>query len=329
MNKLTPEYRPKAYYFPIALFALALFVNMYSFATGNMMPVVFLPFFAGMLAFLFQVFLDKRPILELYSKSYPYRKLKIYGWISAFLLFEFVLIWGMHTGQISLHGEDLISVNILLIGAIIYYHLFVRMKISLRFFFIGIFIPLAATGIALGLGSYFNILRFVLPEERIGRIVFFNSFYWVVTALLFQVVCEEPAFRGYLMRKFLYRGELSAILFSSLFYALWRILFSIFAGVGMYEICILFFGNLITGAIFAVIFIKGRNLLASIICHGIIEGMWRSFFAFGSNPGIRQYMEFYSPWSGAQLAILWYVCLLAGLVIITFVPRKTLYANYR
>ena len=317
------------YCFLIALFVLILAINMYGLVTGFKTMVMFLPFFAGMTAFLFQVFCDKKPILQLYSKSYPYRKLKLYGWISAFVLFEFVLVWGTYTGQIPLQGEDLVVVNILLAGAIAYYHLFVRMKISLRFLFIGIFIPLTATGVTLGLGSYFGILRFILPAEKIGNIVFLNSLYWVIASMFFQAVCEEPAFRGYLMQKLLYRGELFAVIVSSACYALWRISFSVFAGKGIDEILILFSGNFITGAIFAILFIKARNLLASIICHGIVDGIWRSFFALEGNPGIRQYIEFSSSWTGTQLAILWYFCLFAGLVLLTFIPRKKLYTNYR
>jgi len=328
MNTEPGRHNPGVYYFLIVLFVLILAINMYGIITGFKALAVFLPFFAGMTAFLFQIFCDRKPILQLYSKSYPYRRLKLYGWISAFVLFEFVLVWGMHTGQMSLQGEDLVVVNILLAGAILYYHLFVRMKISLRFLFIGIFIPLAATGVTLGLGSYFGILKFILPAEKIRNIVFLNSLYWAIISMFFQMVCEEPAFRGYLMQKLLYRGELSAVIVSSACYALWRMSFSVFAGKGIDEILILFSGNFITGAIFAVLFIKGRNLLASIVCHGIVDGIWRSFFAFEGNPGIRQYIEFSSSWTGTQLAILWYFCLFAGLVLLTFIPRKKLYSNY-
>jgi membrane protease YdiL (CAAX protease family) len=315
-------------YFLIALLALSIAVHAHGITAGFKGLVPLLPFFAGMTAFLFQIFYDRKSFLRLYSKSYPYRKLKLYGWISAFALFEFVLIWGIYTGQISFQGEDLAIVNILLAGAIVYYHLFVRMKISLRFLFIGIFIPLTATGVTLGLGSYFNILRFILPAEKIGNIVFINSLYWIVASIFLQTVCEEPAFRGYLMQKILYKGESFAIIISSLFYALWRVSFSVFAGTGIDEMLIIFSGNFIAGAIFAILFIKGRNLLSSIICHGIIEGIWRSFFAVESNPGIRQYIEFSSESAGMQLAGLWYFCLLIGLVLITFIPRKKFNADY-
>jgi membrane protease YdiL (CAAX protease family) len=314
--------------FVIALSALTLGVHVHEAVTDFRSLVLLLPFFAGMTAFLFQAFLDRRPVIQLYSKSYPYRKLKLYGWISAFALFEFVLVWGIYTGQISLEGQDLVVVNILLAGAILYYHLFVRMKISLRFLFIGIFIPLAATGVTLGLGSYFNILRFVLPAEKIGNIVFINSLYWIIASIFLQTVCEEPAFRGYLMQKILYKGEFSAIMISSLFYAVWRVSFSVFAASGIDEIMIVFLGNLIAGAIFAILFIKGRNLLPSIICHGIIDGIWRSFFAVEGNPGVRQYIEFSSESAGMQLAGLWYFCLLMSLVLITFIPRKKFHTNY-
>jgi membrane protease YdiL (CAAX protease family) len=324
MNKERSNNTFNVFLFLVTLSVLTIGIHIHVIATGSNSLMLFMPFFAGLAAFLFQIFQDKKPLIHLYSKSYPYRKLKPYGWLSAFLLFEFVLVWGMHTGQISLQGEDLVVVNILLAGAIVYYHLFVRMKISLRFLFIGIFIPLAATGVALGLGSYFGILRFTLPAEKIGKIVFINSFYWVAASILFQAVCEEPAFRGYLMQKILYKGESFAIIISSLSYALWRLSFSVFAGAGIDEMLVVFSGNFITGAVFAIIFIKGRNLLSSIICHGIIDGIWRSFFAVDSSPGIRQYIEFSSQWTSVQLAALWYLCLFMGLVLLTFIPRKKL-----
>ena len=70
------------------------------------------------------------------------------------------------------------------------------MKISLRFLFIGILLPIAATGLTLGLGSYFKVLRFHLPAGGIGNIVFLNTAYWIMVSVFFQSICEEPAFRG-------------------------------------------------------------------------------------------------------------------------------------
>ncbi|MDD5504371.1 MAG: CPBP family intramembrane metalloprotease [Candidatus Omnitrophica bacterium] len=312
-------------YFILCLLMLALWVNVSAIRAGHKTLVMFLPFFAGLTAFLFQSLCDKKPILWLYSKSYPYRKLKAYGWISSFLMFEFILVWGMHTGQISFNGWDPVIINVLLAGAIIHYHLFVRMKISLRFLFLGIFVPLAATGLTLGLGSYFKVLTFVLPGDKIGNIVFTNSMYWVIVSIFFQAVCEEPAFRGYLMQKFLYKTEAHAIIISSVCYALWRTSFSLFDGNGMDEIIILFIGNFITGSIFAVLFLKSRNLLAPIICHGIVNGIWRSFFAFENNPGIGQYIEFVSPKAIFQFTILWYACLLIGLLLLLSIPRKKIF----
>jgi membrane protease YdiL (CAAX protease family) len=316
------------YYFLFVVFALSLTVNIYGSFKGPRHIISFLPFFAGITAFIFQVFYDKKPLIHLYSKSYPYRRLKPYAWISAFILFEFILIWGLRTKQITLGGEDLTAVNILLLGAIVYYHLFVRMKISLRFLLLGMFVPLAAAGAALGLGSYFEILNFVVPSGNIGRTCFLNFIYWAMSAVFFQVVCEEPAFRGYVLQKVLHRGEIRAIVISALCYSLWRVMFTLFAGRGLEEIAVMFIGNLVTGAIFAILFIKGRNLLASIVCHGMVEGIWRSFFAATDNPGIGQYIEFAYAKAGVHLALLWYLCLLAGLVLLTFIPRKKLNINY-
>ena len=285
------------------------------------------PFCVGLLAFFFQLFIDKGPLIVLYSKSYPYRKLKPYGWLSAFLIFEFVLVWGLYTKQILLLGEDLFLVTILFIGVVVYYHIFVRMKVSLRFVFLAIIVPLIAAGTALGLGSYLNILQFVMPGKRIGDIVFFNSLYWIFLSIFFQVVCEEPAFRGYLMQKLLYKGELFAIIISSACYCLWRVPFSLFIASDMKEVIVLLCGNFITGILFALIFVKARNLLVAILCHGIISGFQMSFFASSVNPGIMQYMKFLVPTAKMQLLIIWFACLLIGLIFLTFIPRKKLHIH--
>jgi membrane protease YdiL (CAAX protease family) len=312
------------YLFAVLILLIGIIFNYRISVSGYKDWIKIMPFIAGLVAFALHLFLDQRPFMELYSKSYPYRKLKLYGWICTFVLFEFVLVWGLSTGQISLQGEDLIAVNILLLGAIIFYHLFVRMKISLRFLFMGILIPLLAAGTALGLANYFNIIRFVAPTDKIGSIVFLNSIYWVMYAIFFQTVSEEPAFRGYLMQKLLYKGEVFAILYSSVIYGLWRVLLVVFTGRTFLDILLHFVGSCIAGAILAVLFVKGRNLLVSVICNGIIYGVWMSFFARANNPGISQYIEFSSSWSGTQIAVLWYLCLSIGLLLLTFIPRKNL-----
>ncbi|MFC1808343.1 CPBP family intramembrane glutamic endopeptidase [Candidatus Omnitrophota bacterium] len=281
----------------------------------------------GMLAFFYQIFINKKPPIELYSKSYPYRKLKPYGVLSTFILFEFILIWGLYSKQIVLIGEDLMIVTLILVGAIAYYHLFVRMKISLRFLFLAISIPLLAAGTALGLGSYFNILDFILPAKRVGEIVFLNTIYWALSFIFIQVLCEEPAFRGFIMQKLLPKGEGPAIFYSSIAFAIWRMSFSLTATTGIFEIAVVFLGNFIMGAIFALLFIKSRNLLVPIICHGLIYGLERSFFAMSAHPGIRQYIEFANPDTDMQLKLLWFGCLLVGLIILSFIPRKKLNVN--
>jgi membrane protease YdiL (CAAX protease family) len=317
--------RMGVYFFLIAVLITGFISNYYASVKGFNKLEVFLPFLAGMVAFALQIFLDKKSFMGLYSKSYPYRRLKLYGWISAFVLFEFVLVWGLSTGQIALQGVDLVSVNILLFGTIMYYHLFVRMKISLRFLFMGILIPLLTAGAALGLGHYFRIIGFTAPADRIGNIVFLNSLYWMVYSIFFQVVCEEPAFRGYLLQKLLDRGEFFAIMFSSMCYGLWRISFAIFSGKTFKEILVLFIGSCIIGAIFGVLFLKGRNLLVAVLCHGILHGLWKSVFSITNNPGIRECIEFHSPESYMYLAGIWYCCLLLALILLTFIPRKTFY----
>jgi membrane protease YdiL (CAAX protease family) len=321
------ENKTGIYCFLIIVCAAGFIFNYQASSPGLKDFIVFLPFLAGALAFFLQTALDKKPFIELYSKSYPYRRLKLYGWISTFILFEFILVWGLSTRQISFQGEDLISVNILLFGAVMFYHLFVRMKISLRFLFMGILIPILAAGTTLGMANYFNIIEFIVPTSKIGNIVFLNSLYWMIYAIFFQVVCEEPAFRGYLLQKLLYKGEFSAVLLSSLCYGLWRVSFFAFAGRGIDEIVVVFIGNCIAGAMFAILFLKGRNLLVAALCHGILHGMWKSIFALSDNPGIGQYIKLNSPGSGIQIMILWYSCLLAGLILLTFIPRKKLCAD--
>ena len=327
MLKEERKRRLRIFCFIISALVISFSLNRYSVLrhTGTLMLLA--PFCVGLLAFFFQLFIDKGPLIVLYSKSYPYRKLKPYGWLSAFLIFEFVLVWGLYTKQILLLGEDLFLVTILFIGVVVYYHIFVRMKVSLRFVFLAIIVPLIAAGTALGLGSYLNILQFVMPGKRIGDIVFFNSLYWIFLSIFFQVVCEEPAFRGYLMQKLLYKGELFAIIISSACYCLWRVPFSLFIASDMKEVIVLLCGNFITGILFALIFVKSRNLLVAILCHGIISGLQMSFFASSVNPGIMQYMNFLVPSTKTQLLIIWFSCLLIGLMLLTFIPRKKLYVH--
>lgn len=308
--------------FLICAFIVSFFINWLKASWQITTWISFAPFAVGILAFSFQTFIQRKPLIELYSKNHPYRKLKPYGVITAFLLFEFVLVWGLRTKQILIIGEDLFLITLIFIGAIVYYHAFVRMKISLRFLFLAIFIPAITAGAALGLGSYFKILKFIVPEAQIGGIVFFNTIYWILFYTFLQMVCEEPAFRGYLMQRLLDKGEIFAILVSSLIFAIWRICFVIFSGMDYAGILLLFSENLIMGAIFALLFIKGRNLLVAVLCHGIIDGLRESLLALSVNPGIRQYVEFLAPQAKTQLMGLWFLCLFIGLILLTFTPRK-------
>lgn len=308
--------------FVICVFIISFFISWLK-ASWQIMTWFFLaPFAVGILAFSFQTFIQYKPLIELYSKNHPYRKLKPYGVLTAFLLFESVLAWGLHTRQILIIGEDLFLTTLILIGAIVYYHTFVRMKISLRFLFLAIFIPTVATGATLGLGSYFKILKFVVPEAQIDGTAFFNTIYWVLFYTFLQVVCEEPAFRGYLMQRLLDRGEVPAILVSSLIFAMWRICLVLFSGMDYVGILLLFSENFIMGAILALLFIKGRNLLVAVLCHGIIDGLRRSLLASSINPGIGQYVEFLVPQAKTQLMGLWFLCLFVGLILLTITPRK-------
>ena len=130
------------------------------------------------------------------------------------------------------------------------------------------------------------------------------------------------------MQRFLNKGELKAILYSAAAYALWRIPFSIFIeGVYWDEILLLLCGNLMMGIIFALLFVKGKNLLIAITSHGIMDGLYKSFFASEIFPGISQYIKFTASHGEYQLTVLWFFCLFIGLILLTFVPRKKIYAR--
>ncbi|MFH1867361.1 MAG: CPBP family intramembrane glutamic endopeptidase [Candidatus Omnitrophota bacterium] len=316
----------EAYFFIAVLLAVSFLTNqMQSKGIGGW--YIFAPFAAGIISFVFQIFLSRRPLVELYSKGYPYRKLKPYGVISAFLLFELVLAWGLYTKQIQFLNKDLFLITVVLTGVIAYYHSFVRMKISLRFLFLAIFVPLVAAGVALGMGSYFDILKFTVPAKPVGDAVFFNTIYWILFYIFLQMACEEPAFRGYLMQKLIARGEVYAILFSSLVFSAWRFFFVFYSGADIACILLASAGNFIMAVMFALLFVKGRNLLVAAICHGIIDGLYVSIFSLAGPPGIREYINFLTPYSRTQLLAFWVSCLFIGLILLTFIPRKKLHAR--
>lgn len=317
----------QAWIFTACIFSVFIFISWLQQVAGVRIWIWFAPFAVGVLAFVFQTFLQHRPLIEIYSKNHPYRKLKPHGVITAFLLFEFVLVWGLFSKQIVTQAEDLFLITLVFIGAIAYYHTFVRMKISLRFLFLAIFIPVIAAGATLGLGSYFKILKFVAPATPVDNTVFLNTIYWILFYIFLQTICEEPAFRGYLMQRLLDKGESFAILVSSLIFAVWRSCFGLFSGMELEVALIMFIGNFISGAIFALLFIKGRNLLVAVLCHGIIEGLRSSMFAPSATPGIIEYVRFLVPRGGTQLMVLWLVCLFIGLILLTVTPRKKFYVH--
>ena len=310
------------------IFAVAISVGIKWFFAkyGFKSAMLYASFAVACIAFFLQLFLKKRPLIELYSKGYPYRKLKVYGAISAIALFEFIIVWGLYTKQILFPGHKLFLISVVFIGAIVYYHLFVRLKVSLRFLFLAALVPAISAGAALGLGSYFKVLDFIIPLVKIGSWdAFLNTMYWILTATFFQAVCEEPAFRGFLMQGLLPKGELSAIVFSSIFYAVWRTFF-IFTD-GAIDLFAALAGSFISGVIFALLFVKGRNLLNAIIANGILTGLYKSIFAANEYPGIRQYLQFTAADSEKVLIGLWIFCLFVGLILLTFIPRKNLNAR--
>lgn len=283
-------------------------------------------FAVGLAAFFFQGCIRHKKLITLYSKNYPYRRLKPYGILTSFVLFEAVLIWGLHTKQIIFSEENLFLISVVFAGVIVFYHAFVRMKISLRFLSLAIFVPTLAGGTALGLGSYFKILEFIEPVGKIGQIVLVNTLYWILFNLFIQMVCEEPAFRGYLVQRLLNKGENFAVCVSSAVFALWYVPFVMVQGMDIVNILLALSGNFIMGAMYALLFVKGRNLLTAILCHGIIDGLRASIFASGSSYGIKEYIHFLLPQSRVCLAAIWFSCMVIGLILITFIPRKS--TNY-
>jgi len=79
--------------------------------------------------------------------------------------------------------------------------------------------------------------------------------------------------------------------------------------------------------ILGIVFVKGRNLLVAIICHGIIDGLYKSLTASSAHPGMRQYLDYLTPDGGTQLHLLWVTCLFIGLVLLSFIPRKNINAH--
>ena len=289
---------------------------------GINIPLSTIPILVGLSGFIFWVFACRKPIIEIYSLVYPYKKLKLWAALSAFMLFEYILAWGLHTKQLELVYEHFYSIIVIFIGVIAFYFSFVRMKVSLRYLFLAIFIPFLALGSAVGLGKYFGFIHFSTPQEDVAGIVFLNAFYWAFFYMLYQLICEEPAFRGFLMQRLMDRGRTQAVIISSFIFAIWHMVLNIFEGAGVSRLILSLPESFITGCFLALLFVKGKNLLIAAISHGIIIGLKISLFAGNKYPGLSQYFKITGPAAESKFIILWLGCLLVGTILVLITPEK-------
>jgi len=311
----------KIYFFVISLFLLTLAAAQ-GWSKGFNIPLSIIPVFAGLLAFFFWIFVYKKRVVEIYSKGYPYRKLKSWGWILSFVFFQYIIAWGLYSGQLSLIDEHLYAIIVILAGAIAFYFSFVRMKVSLRYFFLGVFIPILAAGCALGFGKYFGFVNFFTPKQDIIKIVFLNTTYWIIFSILYQLICEEVAFRGFLTQQLLSKSRTHAVLISSLIFAMWHLTIDIFQNITIAQGIIDFIEKFIIGCLLALLFIKGKNLLISAISYGIITGLKISILSSSEYPGLGQYFQITGATSELKFIMLWLSCLLIGTVLVLITPQK-------
>ena len=289
---------------------------------GINIPISAIPIFVGLLGFIFWVFVYQSPIAEIYSRVYPYKKLKLWGAFSAFIFFEYILAWGLYTKQLELVYEHFYSIIAIFIGVIAFYFSFVRMKVSLRYLFLATFVPILALGSAIGLGKYFGFILFFTPQEDVVGIVFLNTSYWALFYILYQLICEEPAFRGFLVQRLMSRGRTQAIIVSSFIFATWHMMLNIFEKVNVSQLILGLPESFITGCFLALLFIKGKNLLIAAISHGIITGLKISLFAGNEHPGLSQYFQMIGPAAESKFIILWLGCLLIGTILVLVTPEK-------
>ncbi len=282
--------------FVALIFAASLAMQYASVKTAPI-PASAIGLFLGVLGFIFWRVVYKKPIIEIYSQTYPYRRLKPWGVVSAFVLFEYVLARGLYSGNLKLDNEHFYYIIAIFIGTIAFYFSFIRMKISLKYLFYGIFIPLLAFGAAMGFGKYFEFINFSV----------LNIFYWVLFNILYQLVCEEPVFRGIIVKKLSLKGEKQAILISSVIFAMWHVIFMPVEGIDFLKIVFNLGENFIVGCLLAVLFLKGKNLLIPAISHGIINGLKFGIFSGEGSYGF---------------TMLWLACLSVGTILLVTIPEK-------
>lgn len=307
--------------FTALVFIITLTIGWY-WRRGINIPLFTIPISVGLLGFLFWVFVYRKPIAEIYSQIYPYKKLKLWGALSAFVFFEYIVVWGLYTKQLKLIYSHFYSIIVIFIGAIAFYFSFVRMKVSLRFLFLSIFVPVLALGSAIGLGKYFGFVNFLTPKEEIIKTIFLNTSYWIIFNILYLLVCEELAFRGFLMQRLIERGVTRAVIASSFIYAVWHIAITLFAGINISQGVLSFAENFIVGCFLALLFIKGKNLLIAAISHGIINGLKTSLFAGEKHPGLGQYFQMATPLTEPKFIMLWLGCLFIGTMLVLITRQK-------
>ncbi|MBN1405477.1 MAG: CPBP family intramembrane metalloprotease [Candidatus Omnitrophica bacterium] len=315
-------------FFDVWIFIVAIFTASVGIGwlwyKGLNLPLSAISMVTGMLGFFFWIFIYRRPMSEMYYKGYPYRKLKVWGALVAFLFFEFIISWGLHTGQIGFADQNLYSVIVVFAGSLVFYFAFIRMRISLRYLFLGIFIPLLASGSIIGMGKYFGFVNFYLPQENVTKAVIFNTCYWIIFNMLYHLICEEPAFRGFLLQRLMDKGKARAVIISSLVFAAWRLSIGVFQNVTVQQYAVSFLESFTIGCLLAVLFIKGKNLLIAAITHGIIDGLRISLFAGDKYPGLDQYFTVAPAAQFAELKLiaLWIGCLFLGIMLVLMIPQK-------
>lgn len=307
--------------FTALLFIVPAALSFSSSAEGGI-PISAIPIIVGILGFLFWKAVNKKPALAIFSPIYPYKKLKLWAALSAFVFFQYILVWGLHSEQIKLEYAHFYSIIAVFVGCIAFYFSFVRMKVSLRYLCLAIFIPLLAMGLAIGIGRYFGFIEFFSPKENIIGLIFLNTIYWILFNILYQLICEEPAFRGFLTQRLMGKGQVRAVIISSFIFAAWHVAINLFASTDFIKGTAGFIESFIVGCLLALLFIKGKNLLIPAIAHGIISGLKISLFAGDKHAGLGQYFKILSPVSEFNFISLWLICLSLGVVLVIITPEK-------
>ena len=74
------------WFFTTLVFIISIAVGLFH-KRIEIMPLSAVTIFIGLLGFFFWVFVNRKPITEIFSKGYPYRKLKVWGAILSIVFF--------------------------------------------------------------------------------------------------------------------------------------------------------------------------------------------------------------------------------------------------